>query len=139
MEYKRFQDKYLVRLERGEEIVESIEKLAKKENIRLGKVSGIGAVNKATIGLFKADTKEYKSTELTGDMEIVNLTGNISEMDGEVYLHLHIALGDDKYNLYGGHLNSATISVTGELIIDVMEGQVDREYNEEIGLNLLKF
>lgn len=137
MEYKKFGNKYVVRLESGEEIVESIKKLAIEEKIRLGRVTGIGAVNKARIGLFKLAERQYYSKELEGDMEIVNLSGNISEMNGETYIHLHISLGDDNYNVIGGHLNYAYISATGEIIIDLIEGRVDRKHDEEIGLNLL--
>jgi predicted DNA-binding protein with PD1-like motif len=139
MEYKRFQNKYVVRLNSGDEIVESIKELAKKENIRLGTVSGIGAVNKAKIGLYELAKKEYHSAEFMGDMEIVSLAGNITEMNGEVYIHLHIALSDESYGVKAGHLYSATISATGELFIDVIDGAVDRVKDEKIGLNLIDF
>ena len=69
MEYKRFHNKYVVRLNSGEDILQSIKELAKKEGIRLGNVSGIGAVNKAEVGLFELAKKEYHSTELTGDCD----------------------------------------------------------------------
>ncbi|NMB26716.1 MAG: DNA-binding protein [Tissierellia bacterium] len=139
MEFRKFDNKYVVRLEKGEEVVESIKALCKENNIKLGRVSGIGATNKAVVGLFETANKEYHSKELVGDMEITNLAGNISEKDGEVYLHLHISLANPNYNVFGGHLNSAVISATSEIIIDVIEGSVGREFNEEIGLNLFKF
>jgi len=139
MEYRRFGDKYVVRLNRGEEIIESLTKLCKENHIKLGRVTGIGAANKVKIGLFNVETKEYHSTELTGDMEILNLSGNITQMDGEVYLHLHITLGDEENRAFGGHLNSAVISATCEIVIDVIDGVVDRVHDEEVGLNLLKF
>ncbi|MZP29206.1 DUF296 domain-containing protein [Heliobacterium undosum] len=107
--------------------------------MRLGAVSGIGAVGRATIGLFESVTKQYHSREVTGDMEIASLAGNISELNGEAYLHLHVTLTDATNAAFGGHLSAATISCTGEIIIDGIDGHVDREFNEEIGLNLLKF
>lgn len=139
MEYKRFGSKYVVRLERGEEIISSITDLVKKEDITLGRISGIGAVDRAVIGLFEMDTKEYHKKEFTGDFEILNLSGNISQMDGKDYLHFHITLGDKEFNAYGGHLNEAVISATCEIIIDVIEGTIDRERDKDLGLNLLKF
>lgn len=139
MDYKRFNNKYILRLEKGEEIVESLKEFAKKENVKLARVSGIGAVDKATVGLFSTSAKEYFSKDLTGDMEVVALNGNISTMDSEVYLHLHIALGDDNFNIRGGHLNSAVISGTGEIIIEIIEGEIDRNLDEEVGLNVFKF
>lgn len=139
MDYKKFGTNYLVRLDKGDEIVESLMELVRKENIKLGSVSGLGAVDRAEVGLFKPSTKKYHSKVLEKDMEIVNLVGNISTMDGEPYLHLHIALGDEDLNVVGGHLNSAVISVTGEIVINVIDGEIDRKKDEEIGINLIKF
>ena len=139
MEFKKFGSKYIVRLDRGEEIVASITELVKSENISLGRVSGIGAVNKVTIGLFEVDTKEYHKEELIGDFEILNLSGNISQMDDKEYLHFHITIGDEDFNAFGGHLNQARVSATAEIIIDLIDGNLDREFNDEVGLNLLKF
>lgn len=139
MDYRKFGNKYVVRLEKGEEIVSSLKELSRKEKISLGRISGIGAVGEAEIGYFETKIKEYHSKVLKGDMEILNLNGNISEMNNEVYLHLHITIADDNLNAVGGHLNSAIISATGEIVIDVIEGKVDRELDEDIGLNLILF
>jgi predicted DNA-binding protein with PD1-like motif len=59
-------------------------------------------------------------------------------MNGEVYLHLHINIADSKYNVYGGHLNYAYVSATCEIVIEAVEGEVEREFSEGIGLNLYK-
>lgn len=103
----------------------------------MGSINGIGSVKGATIGFYDPKTKKYYPKELDGDYEITNLSGNISTMDGEIYLHLHISLSDSKYNTYGGHLNSAVISGTGEIVIEEIEDIIEREFNEETGLNLL--
>lgn len=139
MEYRKFGSMYVIRLDKGDEIVASLKSLCKSNSITLGWVSGIGAVNKATIGLFETETKRYLSSELSGDFEITALSGNISTMDGEIYLHLHATLSDIKHQTFGGHLNSAFISATGELIVSSIEGAVDREFSSEIGLNLMNF
>lgn len=139
MEYVRYGSKILVRLDPGEEVVTGVAAVCEKENVRLGAVSGIGAVNKAVVGLFKPDTKEYVSDTLEKPFEITALTGNISEMDNKLYLHLHITLADVEHNCFGGHLNEAIVSATAEIWIDVVKGGIDRKFNETIGLNLLKF
>ncbi|OEH85018.1 DNA-binding protein [Desulfuribacillus stibiiarsenatis] len=139
MEFRKIDNTYVVRIDKGEEIIETLKKFCTEQNIKLGLVSGLGAVNKATIGLFETGTKKYHSTELTGDFEIASLTGNISTMNGETYLHFHACLSDDKYATYGGHLNAATVSATAEIVIITFNGSVDRAFSEEIGLNLLKF
>lgn len=139
MEFKKFGSKYLVRLEKGEEIVSTLTELVRKEKITLGRISGIGAVNRVVMGLFELETKEYHKKEFKGAFEVLNLAGNISQMEVNEYLHFHITIGDNNFNAYGGHLNEAVVSATAELIIDVMDGSVDRYFDEGIGLNLLKF
>lgn len=139
MDFKKFGQKYVIRLDKGDEIVATLKKICTEQRIKLGAVTGIGAVNEATIGLFETGTKEYHSTKLTGDHEISSLVGNISTMNGEVYLHLHACISNKEYETFGGHLNSAVVSATAELIIDAIEGEVDRKFSEEIGLNLYNF
>ena len=83
--------------------------------------------------------KKYYANHFTGDMEIVSLTGTVSTMGGNYYAHLHMSAGDDKGHVFGGHLNRAVISATCEMVITVIEGQVDRRFNEEVGLNTFDF
>jgi hypothetical protein len=139
MEYLRYDSKVLIRLDPGEEVIAAMTAICDKEDIRLGIVSGIGAVNKATVGLFNPVTKEYRSTTLEKDFEITSLTGNVSRMHGDVYLHLHATLADLDHKAFGGHLNAATVSATAEIWIDIVDGSVDRQFSDKIGLNLLKF
>ena len=138
MQSKKLKNKYIIRIDKGEEIVETLTQFCKDNNIKLGSIQGIGATNKATIGFFETKTKEYHSKEFTGDFEIVSLVGNVSTMDGETYLHLHINISDKEHKSFGGHLNSAVVSATCEIFIDLADGEVDREFDEEIGLNLIK-
>ncbi len=139
MEFTRFGNKYILRLDKGEEIVETLKKFCSEQGITLGWLKGIGAVGEATIGLFQTSKKEYHSVDLKGDFEITSLLGNISTMGGETYLHLHATLGDSEYRVRGGHFSRGVISATGEIMIEAIEGEVDREFNDEVGLNLYKF
>lgn len=139
MDYKKFDNKYFLRLDKGEEIVTKLKEFCKSENIKLGWIKGIGAVDEVKIGFFEINRKSYYTKELKGNYEITSLLGNISTMDEEVYLHLHINLADNEFKTYGGHLDSAIISATGELIIEVIDGKLDRVFNEESGLNIYKF
>jgi len=139
MEYRRFKDKIVARIDKGEEILEQIKEIATKENIKLANINALGATNDITVGVFKTGEKKYYSNHFTGDMEIVSLTGTINTMNGEFYSHLHMACGDVNGNVYGGHLNKAIVSATCEMVICVIDGRVDREFDENIGLNLFKF
>lgn len=139
MECKQFGSKLVVRMDRGEEILTVMRSLHESHGIKLASISGIGAVSRANIGIFIQDTKEYRTKELTGSMEIVSMAGNISEMNGKCYIHCHVTLTDENYQAWGGHLNEAVVGPTCELVIDIIDGRVNRQFNEEVGLNLLKF
>ena len=137
MEYKRFNNKIIVKLDVKDEVVSSLLKLSSIENIKLASVTGIGATDNFTVGCFDLTKKEYKKNTFKGSFEIVSLIGNITTMNNEYYLHLHMSCGDPSGNLYGGHLNECFISVTSEIIIDIIDGEVDRIKNDNLGINLL--
>jgi predicted DNA-binding protein with PD1-like motif len=139
MEYRRFGNKIVVRMDRDEEILEQLARVAKEEGIRLAEISALGAVRDFTVGVFKTDEKKYYSNRFQGSFEIVSLTGTISTMDGAYYAHLHMSAGDENGQVFGGHLNRAEVSATCEMVITVIDGTVDRAFSEEIGLNLFQF
>ena len=139
MEYKRFDKDIVVRIDKGEEILEKIKEVAIRENIKLATVTALGATNEFTVGVFKTEEKKYYSNSFQGDFEIVSLTGSINTMNDEFYTEIHMSAGDEKGNVFGGHLNKAIVSATCEMFIHVIEGKVDRELSEDIGLNLFKF
>ncbi|MBE6050121.1 MAG: DNA-binding protein [Clostridium sp.] len=139
MEYKKFENTIVVRIDKGEEILDKVKEVALKENIKLASISALGAVNDFTVGVFKTKEKKYYANEFKGDFEIVSLTGTINTMNDEFYCHLHMSAGDINGKVFGGHLNRAVVSATCEMIINIISGSVDRSFNEEIGLNLFKF
>ncbi len=139
MQYKKFGKTIVIRMDKGEEVVSSLKSICQKEDIKLASVSAIGAVNDITVGVFNPDTKQYKSNRFTGNFEIVSLSGTVTTMKGIPYIHLHMSVGDGNGKVFGGHLNEAKISATCEMVITLIEGEVEREYSEEIGLNLFKF
>ena len=116
MEYKRFGDTLVLRLDPPEEICESITAAARAENIALAEISGIGAADSFTVGVYNTVTKEYRSNTLNGAYEIVSLTGTLTSKDGEPYLHLHFSAGDENGRVSGGYLNRAAVSATADII-----------------------
>lgn len=139
MEYRRFGNTFVARIDRGEEILEQVREIALKEEIGLASVQALGAINSFTVGVFKTDEKKYMANEFEGSYEIVSLTGTINTMNGEFYCHLHMSAGNEKGEVFGGHLNRAVVSATCEMVIRLIDGVVDRRYDEEVGLNLFQF
>ena len=139
MEYRRFDNTIIARIDKGEEILAKVKELALKENIKLASVSALGAICDFTVGVFDTVEKNYISNSFQGPYEIVSLTGTIDTMDGEFYTHIHMSAGDSKGQVFGGHLNRAVVSATCEMVVTVINGRVDRYHDEDVGLNLFKF
>lgn len=139
MEYRRFGSDIVARMDKGEEILAQIKEIALKEGIKLASVTALGATNDFTVGVYKIGEKKYYANTFQGSFEIVSLTGTINTMDGAFYTHLHMSAGNEKGEVFGGHLNRAVISATCEMVITVIDGRVDRFHSEEIGLNLFQF
>ena len=139
MDHRRFGDTVLVRLERGEEILEQLAQVARAESIPLASVQGLGAVDRFTVGVYHVEEQVYLSREYTGSYEIVSLTGTVDTMQGQFYCHLHMSAADGQGTVRGGHLNRATVSATCELVLHCIDGSVDRQRDPVTGLNLWKF
>ena len=139
MEYRKFNDTYVLRLNKGEEVISCLQEICKCENIKLAEVTGLGASDLIEIGVFNVNTKIYNTKIFEGMFEITSLVGNVTRKNGEVYLHLHINFGDEDGIVKGGHLVKSRISATSEIIVRKIEGEIERKLNEDIGLNLLNF
>jgi len=139
MQYKKIGNKYMIKLEKGEEIINSLTEFCIEHKIKSGTVSGIGGVSRVNIGYYDMDEEKYISKQFEKkNFEIISLNGNISLIENKPFPHLHILLGDLDYSVFGGHLNSAIISVTGEIVLSMVDGEVRREKDGASGLNLMQ-
>lgn len=141
MEYRRFGNTIVLRVDRGEEIMASLTDLAEKEDIHLAQVDGLGAADQVSIGLYDVAEKKYHKNTYEEPLEITSLTGSITRMDGKPYLHIHMSAGDQNNRVIGGHLNSARIGGTAEIFVRVLDGEVGRKPDSitGTGLNLFDF
>ena len=139
MNYRKENDgSYLLRLEIGDEIIESLKIFALSEGLCGAIFEGIGAVDRASVGYFDLEKHDYSRAEIIGQREVLSLKGNIAvDSEGEPIVHAHIILGDAKMNCAGGHLFSGRISVTGEIFVRPCE-KILRSHNDATGLKLWK-
>lgn len=126
-------------LDYGSDLLNSLTYICEKENIVLGRLELIGAVQKARIGYYLQDRNIYTSSELNYPMEITSLTGNISLKDGKPFVHAHINLANAAGHVLGGHLMEGTIVFAAEFIIQTFEGpEFSRIFDENTKLALWK-
>ena len=139
MEYRKFGETYIVRMDPGEEILTQLKVFAEQEGVKLASVTALGAVKDFTVGVFDTGAKVYKSNRFQGVYEIVSLVGTINTMNDAFYCHLHMCAADQEGHAFGGHLNEAVISATCELVVTCLPGRTDRVFSDEVGLNLISF
>ena len=138
MKWKEIDRGYIVRLERGEEVLSSLTEFVRQQHIEGGTVQGLGAVKDLVLGIFDPQKQEYVKRTFREDLELANLTGNISYLNGNPMLHCHVTAAGPDLRAYAGHLFSAVVSVTGEFVITTVGPRLTRALDEEVGLNLLK-
>ncbi len=88
MNYAKVDDKYLVRIEKGELVVEVLTNFCQREKIANGTFTGIGAVEWLKCGYYDLPEKKYYFTEYDSLVEVVSLTGNIMLKDGQPFAML---------------------------------------------------
>lgn len=137
MRFKKCGSRWVVRLDRDEELVETLGRFCSEHRIGAATVSGIGAADRLVLGYFETATKEYHTFERQGDHEITAVTGNVTTLGGQVYLHLHATVSDTACRAFGGHLSAARISGTCEVVLDPLQDAIERKFDPEVGLNLL--
>jgi predicted DNA-binding protein with PD1-like motif len=137
MQAVREENRWMLRLDDGQDLFDALSGFAQRENIRAGAVVfGIGMFRTATFGYW--DGSQYRPHELAVPHEVVSLHGTIARADGAPSLHLHGAAVGPDHRLVGGHLLRATVGMLQEVLVDTFPGRTfGRPMVESFGLKML--
>jgi predicted DNA-binding protein with PD1-like motif len=125
-------------LPRGTELLEGLTRFCRERGIFSGQISGIGAVKDVQLGYFDVHRREYLSKDFgDADLELLSLNGNVSLKEGEVFVHLHAVVSDERFQCFGGHLFRATVAITAEMFVQPLAGRPARAVDPVTGLHLL--
>lgn len=117
----------------GEELISSLAQLAKDENIQSAAISGIGALGDVVLGYYDlVEKNEYLQQEFPGSWEVISLIGNITWFNNEPVVHVHVCLGGKDYIPRAGHLFKGTVTVTTEIVLDVLETKIERQQHPQL-------
>jgi predicted DNA-binding protein with PD1-like motif len=129
--------KYLIRLEKGDEVLSSVKDFCAGKNILSASLFAIGAISGVSLALYELDKKEYFRKSFSGAFEIASMSGNISRLGDEYIAHFHGVFSNKEFGTIAGHIDNATVSATCEIILESYKNEIQRKRNKEIGLNLL--
>jgi predicted DNA-binding protein with PD1-like motif len=127
----------IVRFDRGEELISGIASYIEKEHFGAGSFTAIGATDDVTVSYYNMQKKAYEDTRFEQNLEIVNLTGNISYLDNTPIVHAHGSFAGPNLKVIGGHIKSLRVSATCEVAFFPLKGLIKRRRDEETGLNLM--
>jgi predicted DNA-binding protein with PD1-like motif len=129
--------KIILRFDRGEELVSALTAFIESEHHGAGSFSALGATDDVIVSFYNLQKKVYEDTRFRQNMEVVNLTGNVSYHESKPLVHMHGSFSGPDLKVIGGHVKRLMISATCEVVFFPMKGLVKRKYDEETGLNLM--
>jgi hypothetical protein len=137
MRYSVLGTNYVIRLDAGEKVVESLLSLCEREGIGSGFFNGLGAVGEAELGHFDPSSNDYSWVKLSGSYEIVSLYGNIAVVDGKGanppirYDPATRVFTMGAESDYGGAVYTAVLSPDGKRLTKGTWRETDRSSNEK--------
>lgn len=116
---------FVLRLDRGDEVISTLNRFCKENNIKGGIVYGIGAMSKAKFyAVTNSDEFEVNKNEINEPMEIVSAIGDISTNKDikniklqTPIVHIHACVEVNGEREKAGHLLEGIIAYTGEFYI----------------------
>lgn len=138
MDSRRVDDRtFIVVLATGEDVIESLSRFARDQGVATARLTGIGALEGATMGFYDRPRKDYERYSIDGAVELLSLTGNITTFEGEPRIHVHAVVSDRDGSARGGHLFDARVGPTLELFVVTLPTELQREMDDEVGLPLI--
>ena len=87
---------FLLRIKRGEKVIDSLKRFCQKIKIRSGFFYGLGALDEVILANYDVENKKYKEKKFGGSYELVNLVGNLAYFQEEIIIHTHASLANEK-------------------------------------------
>jgi predicted DNA-binding protein with PD1-like motif len=124
--------------ETGEEPMQGLLDVAKRERITAGHFTAIGAFEEATLGYFDWSRKDYARIPVRGQVEVLSLVGDVA-LEGDVpKIHAHVVVGKRDGTAHGGHLLDARVRPTLEVILVQPPGHLRRRFDPGSKLALIE-
>ena len=137
MKIKKFNNYYVLRLQKGEEIISALQAAARISKINSGFFFGLGVGKDLVLGYFDAQHKTYIKKAFEGEFEFSSFAGDVSRFEGETVVHCHVTITDKNFSAFGGHLFQGVIPATCEIIIFPFKKILERKKDRVTGLNLI--
>jgi len=129
---------WAVVLETGDEANACLLDFAKAQHLSAAHLTAIGAFQRAVLGYFDWNTKDYKRNAVDEQVEVVSLIGDVALKGDQPKLHMHAVLGQFDGRALGGHLLEGHVRPTLEVIVTEAPAHLRRRHDPVSGLALIQ-
>jgi predicted DNA-binding protein with PD1-like motif len=129
---------FAIVLESGDEVIQCLNTMAKDNQLSASQFTGLGAFSDVVLGYFSWSEKDYREIPIDEQVEVLNLTGDVTLSEGEPRLHPQVVLGKADGSAHGGHLLKAHVRPTLEIVLTESPAHLVRRRDPESGLPLIQ-
>lgn len=130
MEVARTDNYIMMRLNHGENILESIEEIVAEEKSTLLIVAGIGMITDFELGYFDKEKREYIRKSFNEPHELTMLQGSVAS-EGSPRMHIHAVVADRDHHASGGHLLKGWVWMSNEIGFLRLKGVSSKRWMEK--------
>jgi len=131
---------WVVIFDTGDELASGLKTFAKEQKLAGSSFKAIGAFQAVRLAWFNWETKQYETAvQLEEQVELLSLIGDIALKDGEPQVHAHVVIGRRDGTAHGGHLLTATVRPTCEVILTESPVHLQKSPDPASGLALIRF
>jgi predicted DNA-binding protein with PD1-like motif len=121
----------------GDEAVAALERFARAERIEAAQITAVGAFERAVVGWFDRDARQYRRIPVEEQCEVLSLVGDIAEGQDGPSLHMHAVLGLSDGTTRGGHLMEGRVFPTLEVVVTEPPARLRKVMRPDLGIALI--
>ena len=129
---------FVLVLDTGDEVVTTLTAFVKDKRIAAGFLTGVGGFGDYVLGFFDHAAKDHRRLPVTGQVEVLSLTGDVAMKGDEPMVRLHAVVGLPDGTTRGGRLLEAHVWPTLEVVLTESPKYLSRRYDPDTGLALIR-
>lgn len=132
------QKTFAIVFDKDDEVIAELTRFAAGERIGAAHFTAIGAFSEVTLGYFERARKDYKRMVVGEQVEVLSLIGDVAvDQTGAPKVHAHVVVGLSDGQTRGGHLLSARVWPTLEVILVESPAFLRKRHDPDSGLALI--
>lgn len=130
-------DRIILRFDLGEEAIAGLVKYCQENRIKAGWINMLGACGFVKLSYYNLDTKVYEDRDISQNLEVLAVTGNVATLNHKTIIHVHGSFSDQDFKVVGGHIKELKVSATLEVYMQKFSEEILRKPDAFTGLNLM--